>query len=124
VRYIEMLTEELGACGVLMEVDALREEDREQVASQRDQFEKNFVAMLQVGIRDGSIRPVDPKLAVFTFMGAINWMPRWFTPEGRLSGKELARQMTDLLLTGLLKPKAAPARPARKAAPRKSGSRA
>jgi len=48
------------------------------------------------------MRSVDPKLAVYTFMGAINWMPRWFTPEGRLSGAEVARQMTDLLLTGLI----------------------
>jgi AcrR family transcriptional regulator len=103
-RYIEMLTEELGACGVLMEVDALRPEDRESVAKRRSAFEKNFVTIIQRGIQDGSMRSVDPKLAVFTFMGAINWMPRWFTPEGRLSGAQVARQMTDLLLIGLVTP--------------------
>lgn len=101
-HYIEMLTEELGACGVLMEVDALRMEDREHIAKRRSVFEKNFVAIIQKGVKDGSMRRVDPKLAVFTFMGAINWMPRWFTPEGRLSGAEVARQMTNLLLTGLV----------------------
>lgn len=52
------------------------------------------------------MRSVDPKLAVYTFMGAINWMPRWFTPEGRLSGAEVSGQMTDLLLTGLVTPAA------------------
>src|SRR4051812_23981980 len=67
-HYIEMLTEELGACGVLMEVDGLRPEDREQVAKRRNVFEKNFVAIIQKGIKDGSVRDVDPKLAVFTFM--------------------------------------------------------
>ena len=101
-RYIELLTDELGACGVLMEVDGLRAEDREQIAKRRNAFEKKFVAIIQKGVNDGSMKNVDPKLAVFTFMGAINWMPRWFTPEGRLSGQEVARQMTDLLLTGLL----------------------
>jgi AcrR family transcriptional regulator len=100
--YIELLTGELGACGVLMEVDGLRPEDRAKVTARRDVFERNFVAMLQKGMKDGSLRKVDPKLAVFTFMGAINWMPRWFDPAGRLSGKEVARQMTDLLLTGLV----------------------
>jgi AcrR family transcriptional regulator len=104
LRYIEMLTEELGACGVLMEVDALRPEDRERVAKRRGAFEKNFLAIIRKGIADRSIRSVDSKLAVYTFMGAINWMPRWFSPQGRLSGAEVARQMTDLLLTGLLTP--------------------
>jgi AcrR family transcriptional regulator len=101
-RYIELLTGELGACGVLMEVDALRPEDRKLIVKRRNAFEMSFVAIIQKGMKDGSMRSIDPKLAVFTFMGAINWLPRWFTPEGRLSGAELARQMTDLLLTGLL----------------------
>jgi AcrR family transcriptional regulator len=106
-RYIELLTEELGACGVLMEVDALRSEEREQIAKRRNVFEKSFVKIIQKGIKDGSMRSVDPKLAVFTFMGAINWMPRWFSPDGRLSGAEVAKQMTDLLLTGLVSPRTA-----------------
>ena len=101
-RYIELLTEELGACGVLMEVDGLRPEDRERVAKRRNVFEKNFVKIIKQGVGDGSMKDIDPKLAVFTFMGAINWMPRWFSPEGRLSGAEVARQMTDLLLGGLV----------------------
>jgi AcrR family transcriptional regulator len=115
-KYIEMLTGELGACGVLMEVDALRAEDRETVAKRRNAFEKSFVAMLQKGMKDGSMRDVDPKLAVFTFMGAINWMPRWFDPQGRLSGSEVARHMTDILLTGLVTARAPiRARPASRA---------
>ncbi len=115
-RYIELLTEELGACGVLMEVDGLRAEDRVVVAKRRNLFEKNFVAIIEKGVRDGTIRKVDPKLAVFTFMGAINWMPRWYAQDGRLSGAEVARQMTDLLLTGLVTKApeaAAPGRPRR-----------
>ena len=101
VRYIELLTGELGACGALMEVDALRPEDRAEAARRRDAFEAAFVSIIEDGIHDGSIRPVDPKLAVFTFMGAINWLPRWFVPGGRLPGDALAVQMTDLLLSGL-----------------------
>lgn len=122
-RYIEMLTEELGACGVLMEIDALRPDDREAVAKRRGTFEKNFVAIIQKGMKDGSIRTVDPKLAVFTFMGAINWMPRWFDPVGRLAGAEVARQMTDLLLSGLTTQRlGAQDAPARRAARKKTST--
>ena len=115
VRYIELLTGELGACGALMEVDALRPEDRAEAARRRDAFEAAFVSIIEDGIRDGSIRPVDPKLAVFTFMGAINWLPRWFVPGGRLPGDALAEQMTDLLLSGLTTGAARPPRAARTA---------
>jgi AcrR family transcriptional regulator len=108
VHYIELLTGELGACGALMEVDALRPEDRAEAAKRRDTFERAFVAIIKEGIRDGSVRTVDPKLAVFTFMGAINWLPRWFTPGGRLPGKAVAEQMADLLLFGLTTNRPAP----------------
>jgi AcrR family transcriptional regulator len=108
VHYIELLTGELGACGALMEVDALRPEDRAEAAKRRDTFERAFVAIIKEGIRDGSLRSVDPKLAVFTFMGAINWLPRWFTPGGRLPGKAVAEQMADLLLFGLTTNRRAP----------------
>lgn len=101
VHYIELLTGELGACGALIEVDALRPEDRAEAARRRDAFVEAFVAIIEEGIGDGSISAVDPKLAVFTFMGAINWLPRWFDPDGRLPGKAVAEQMTDLLMSGL-----------------------
>ncbi len=100
-HYIELLTGELGACGALIEVDALRPEDRAEAARRRDAFVEAFVAIIEEGIGDGSISAVDPKLAVFTFMGAINWLPRWFDPDGRLPGKAVAEQMTDLLMSGL-----------------------
>jgi AcrR family transcriptional regulator len=101
-HYILLLTEELGASAVLMEVDALRPKDRAEVVEHRNRFERRYIAAIQRGIKDGSIRTVDPKLAVFTFMGAINWISRWYQPEGRLSGSQIAESMTDLLLTGLL----------------------
>jgi AcrR family transcriptional regulator len=99
--YIEMLTTELGACGVIMEVDALRPEDRKLVTKERDAFEARLTKILKSGFADGSIRETDPRIAIFAFMGAINWMPRWYSPEGRLSGREVAEQLTGLLLRGL-----------------------
>jgi len=119
-RYITLLTEELGACSVLTEVDALHRADRTQVVKRRDAFERSFIAIIELGIKDGSIRPVDPKLAVFTFMGAFNWLPRWYSPEGRLTGEQIGEQMADLLMSGLHaeagpRPKGVAAKPPRAA---------
>jgi AcrR family transcriptional regulator len=101
--YIELLTEELGACGALMELDALRPEDRAVAVKSRDAFQRKFLNLIEAGIKDGSLRPIeDPKLAIYTFMGAINWMPRWYSQGGRLSSREIAEHMTDLLLAGMV----------------------
>lgn len=101
--YISLLTSEIGACGALLEIDALRPADRATAIEQRDAFERAFVSIVETGINDGSLRKVDPILAVYTFMGAINWMGRWYNPQGRLSGEDVATQMVDLLLAGLEK---------------------
>jgi AcrR family transcriptional regulator len=101
-RYILSFTQELGACGVLVDTDALREKDRADIMRQREVFHRTFVKIVEEGIRDGSIRPVDPSLAVYAFMGAVTWLPRWYSPSGKMSGEELANAMVDLLLTGLV----------------------
>ena len=102
--YVTMLLDELGACVVLTEVDALRPQDRRAVVRRRDAFETKFVAIIEEGIADGTLRQMDPKLAVFTLMGAINWMTRWYRPGGRLTAKEIAKEMAELLIHGMSKP--------------------
>ena len=53
--------------------------------------------IIEKGIADGSIRQVDPKLTVFFFMGAVNWMARWFDQDGPKSSAEIAQVFADLL---------------------------
>lgn len=101
-HHISSFTRELGACAVLVELDALREKDRAEIVKQRDVFHKMFVKIIEKGIRDGSIRPVEPSLAVFAFMGAVFWLPKWYSPSGKLRGDELADAMVDLMMSGLL----------------------
>lgn len=96
-RYIELMTSELGSCAVLGEFDALEPENRAIIARRRSKFDRHFRKLIRDGIRDGTIRAVDPKLTVFFFMGAINWMARWFRPEGNLTGEEIARHFVDFL---------------------------
>jgi len=101
--YIHLITEETGGSIALIELDAMRPEDRERAIKTRDMFQRRLLALVKSGISDGSLRDLeDPKLAVFTFMGAINWLPRWYSPDGQFSGKELAEMMADLLLNGLV----------------------
>jgi AcrR family transcriptional regulator len=100
-NYIAMLHDELGACGVITEIDALKPGHRKEIVARRDSHEQWFINMLEEGAADGSLRAIDAKLAVFTFMGAINTIPRWYSPKGRLTNEQIADGMVDLLMNGM-----------------------
>ncbi len=96
-RYVELLTGEFGASAVLMEFDALQPENKKTIVAGRNRFDRRFRTLIAKGVEDGSIRKVDPKLTVFFFMGSVNWMTRWFRPDGAFSGQEMADRFADYL---------------------------
>jgi len=96
-RYVESLTSEIGTCAVLLEFNALTPENRKIVGRRRDKFEHYFRKLLETGVAEGSLREVDPKLTVFFYMGAVNWLTRWFDPARAFSGEHIAKEFADLL---------------------------
>jgi TetR/AcrR family transcriptional regulator, cholesterol catabolism regulator len=52
----------------------------------------------------GEIRPVDPKVATFTFLGAVNWIYKWFRADGQVPEADLVRGMQDVFFSGLETP--------------------
>lgn len=99
--YIAILNEEMGGYAAIAEIGALKPHDRKEIVARRDHFDACFVEMVKEGIDDKSLRQIDAKMAVMTFMGALQAIPNWFSPEGRLSAAEVADRMTDLLLNGM-----------------------
>ncbi|EME19406.1 TetR/AcrR family transcriptional regulator [Rhodococcus triatomae] len=100
--YLERIVENLGACAALLEVDALRPDDRDAAVERRRGFEQSISAMVERGIADGSLKSgLDPMLVVRTVMGAINWIPRWYDPDRHQSPTELSVEMSGMLLDGL-----------------------
>ena len=57
--------------------------------------------LLTEGMEDGSIAPLDVKIAAFTLAGALNWPARWHRTDGEMSAGILAEQMVDMLLLGM-----------------------
>ena len=67
----------------------------------------------------GRLRNVDPTVAAFGLIGTILWLPRWFRQNGRLSQEQVAHQIADIALGGLLRDRKdarAKRKPARRAA--------
>ncbi|HEX2834217.1 MAG TPA: TetR/AcrR family transcriptional regulator [Thermoanaerobaculia bacterium] len=49
------------------------------------------------------LRDIDTTVAAFSITGAINWLSRWYQPEGKLSAEQIARQIADIAFQGVLK---------------------
>ena len=53
----------------------------------------------------GRLRDVELSVAALSLIGMIQWMPRWFRPDGRLSADQAAKDVADLALAAVLKGK-------------------
>jgi hypothetical protein len=66
--------------------------------ARRDRFERGVRQLIAEGMRDKVFREVDPKLAGFVMLGAINWISKWYSPEGPGSSHHIAEQFVDFLM--------------------------
>ncbi len=78
---------------------------------------KRYVRFLETSfaeaIRDGRLRPVDPKVAAFSFLGQVLWIYKWFRADGAIPPARLAAEMERLFFDGLETTPAAEEPPAR-----------
>src|SRR5580693_6928627 len=95
--YVSQLIDELNCCVVLMEEQALEPGDRGKLVRQRDKFERSLRALVKDGIEDGSVVPCDPKLAIFVILGAMNWVPKWFKPNGAWKPEQLTLALSQII---------------------------
>jgi TetR/AcrR family transcriptional regulator len=94
--YIRDLIGALGHPVVLLEDKALLPEQQRALLRRRDHAERRFRGLIAEGIADGSIEPCDPKLTVFAVLGAVNWVPKWYRPDGEWSVDEIADNLVNL----------------------------
>lgn len=101
-EHVRVMTDTLEGSPLAFEVPALSPERRAEIVAARDRYERTLRKFIVQGIKDGEFREVDPKLAVFAILGAINWIARWYRPEGAVHAPELGAQFADYLVGGLM----------------------
>ncbi|HSM36472.1 MAG TPA: TetR/AcrR family transcriptional regulator [Longimicrobiales bacterium] len=102
-EHVRVMTEKLEGSPLAFEVTALSAERRAEVIAGRDRYERVLREVVAAGVARGEFREVDPKIAVFAILGAINWIARWYSPRGGARPRALGDQFADFLLGGLLK---------------------
>lgn len=95
--YLKVALSELRRCVILTEEHALLPEHQTIIFEKRDKFERALRDLVKDGIKDGSIVPCDPKLAIFAIFGAVNWIPKWFKETGDWSNEQLAQGFSQIV---------------------------
>lgn len=76
-------------------------EARKAYLERRDLFEQLYNQVIQEGIDAGLFRRVDVPILTKTILGAHNWVGVWYREGGRLTGQQIAEEMSNTFLAAL-----------------------
>ena len=102
LAFIHMMLDELQGTALTLDLQALSPALMKRVIAKRDRFDHGLREIIQQGMDDGLFRPGDPKMIGFAIMGAVNWITKWFDPEGPMSSEDIGQRFADYLVGGLL----------------------
>jgi AcrR family transcriptional regulator len=103
---------------ILHEHATLTGDARAQINARKKRYVRFLENSFAEAVRDGQIRPVNPTVAAFAFLGMVLWIYKWFRPDGAIDAPTLVREMQDLLF-GSLEASPQPRKPAHARARRK-----
>ncbi|WP_224240239.1 TetR/AcrR family transcriptional regulator [Hyalangium gracile] len=89
---------------ILHEHATLTGEAREYIDRRKKQYVRFIEATFSEAVRQGRMRPIDPTIVAFSFLGMVLWVYKWFKPDGRLTEDQIISGMLDLFFAGLAAP--------------------
>jgi AcrR family transcriptional regulator len=101
VAFVHTILDELHGTALFLDLEALSAVHLKAVIARRDTFDRGVRRVLEEGMATGTFGPGDAKLRAFALFGAVNWIPRWFNPDGPASSQEIADHFADFLIGGL-----------------------
>ena len=76
----------------------LQLESKKTIQKMRRTFDHKFCVLLERGVSDGEFQISDVQLTALSICGLISWSYVWYRPDGRLSKKETADHVAELVL--------------------------
>lgn len=99
--FVHTILDELHGTALGLDLEALSPAHLRTVITRRDRFDKGMREVLKEGVRSGTFVYADAKLLSFAILGAVNWIPRWYSPDGPSTSEEIADKFADYLIAGL-----------------------
>ena len=105
--HARIVTRGHGAVTILVdEARALSPSQNRKITRRKRAYLDFLRATLRELASEGKLRGVDVTVAAFSLLGMINWLSRWYQPDGALNEEEIAEQIVDIALNGLIRPAA------------------
>jgi len=101
VAFVHTILDELHGTALFLELEALTPAHLKAVIVRRDAFDQGVRRVLAEGMEAGVFTRGNPKLLAFALFGAVNWIPRWYNPDGASSSQEIAELFADFFIAGL-----------------------
>lgn len=91
---------------VVREWRFLTEPNRSKVVKMRRRYGQAFIQIVEAGVAGGEFSSeLEVRVAVFGILGALNWIPEWYSPQGPSSAETIGNQLADSLIGGLKSPR-------------------
>ncbi len=100
-QHVRVMTETLAGSPLAFEVPALSPPRQREVIAARDRYERALRAVIEEGVSRGELRAPDVKIATLAILGAINWIARWYDPDGAIPPPELGARFAEHLVGGV-----------------------
>jgi len=99
--FVHTILDELHGTALFLDLEALSATHLRAVIARRDAFERGVRRVIEEGMASGAFANGDPKLLAFALFGAVNWIPRWYSPDGPASSQTIANLFADFFVGGL-----------------------
>lgn len=103
VNHVQVVSERQDMLTILLrERHALSQSQQAVIDEKRVAYERLFQRILTEGVRAGEFREMDVKIVSFGILGMCNWLYQWYSPEGRLTAREIGDIFADIVFRGVL----------------------
>lgn len=99
--YAIAIASEFGWCMVRAEDQDLDAAMSARIRMLKAEIDQGIRGLIRLGIEDGSIRSVDPKITGFAIAGALNWIAHWHRQADALAPADIAQRFIDFFEQGL-----------------------
>jgi AcrR family transcriptional regulator len=100
---VHLILDELHGTALFLDLEALSPTHLRTIIVQRDRFDRGVRQVIEEGMAAGTFAEGSAKFRSFALLGAVNWIPRWFSARGPSSSDDIASQFADYLTGGLLR---------------------
>ena len=103
MAFVHTTLDELQGISLWLDPEALSPPLLRRIIAKRDQFDHVMRSIIQQGIDQGAFAAGDPKMIQLAIMGAVNWISKWFDPEGPMTSEQIGDAFSNYLVGGLKK---------------------